>query len=100
MDNIIVYDFDGILFSIEVTNDMCRKYLSSEGSWTEDIFSEEEHLQKEFHGETYPDPEEITVDQMNAIVEALHETSLKCTEEEISNLIDIYGDKFKKYRNQ
>lgn len=100
VDNIIVYDYDGLLFSIEVTSDICRKHLSLESSGVDDVFEWEEHLQREWHGETYPEPNEITPKQMEQLVEIYHSESLKCTEQEVLGLMDMFGDKFKQYRNQ
>lgn len=98
--NILYYDFNGVLFSLAITEDVCRRHLLYEDSGVEDYFEWEEHLQREFHGERWPLPDEITKDQMKSLVDLLHDTSLRCTQDEILGLIDYYGDKFKQYRNQ
>lgn len=98
--NILYYDFDGVLFSIEITEDMCRREFLETGTFIEDHERGGEHIEREVYGETWPVPGELDKDQLKALAIKHHDVSLKCTEDEIITLIDTFGQKFKPFRNQ
>lgn len=100
IDDIIYYEYHDNLFSLHITEGMCKKIVGSFTEYSEHIIEWDEPVEKEYKEWTWPLPHELTIQQLKQLLETYHLESLKCSESEIKELFEYNAIKYRKYLGQ
>lgn len=100
IDEIIYYEYHNTLFSLQITEGMCRQLFGDKREYSEHTIEWDEPVEKEYKEFTWPMPGDLTQSQLQLLLETNHVESLKCSESEIRDLYEYNPFKYRKYLGQ
>lgn len=100
IDEVIYYEYHNSLFSLYITEGMCKEIFGDLREYSEHIIEWDEPVEKKHKEVTWPLTKELTNPQLQFILESYHMDSLQCSESEIMDLYEYDPIKYRKYLGQ
>jgi hypothetical protein len=100
IDGILYYEYNQLLFSVEVTESMCKKHYGQEVNCIEHTIEWDEPVEKNYKGFCWPLPSQLSDKQIIEIAELYHSESLQCSDSEIRELLEWNQEKYRKFLNR
>lgn len=100
IDGILYYEYNQLLFSVEVTESMCKKHYGQMEDCSVHDIEWDEPVERTYKGLCWPLPHQLSEKQIVELAEIYHSESLQCNESEIRELLEWNPEKYRKYLNR